>query len=166
MGGASSVNSDIKTALYSTDAARRPMVSKLLAVPEYYNMYADYVKQIASMYSNPENTVNQKALLIRDHIKADPRYLFTAEQFENNIAKTPGGLQVSDDPGGNTGDWGNWGGFVWAPGDNNNPGGFGDWGGGFGDWGGGFGDGFGGENVSVTDFLIKRLEVVKSALGF
>ncbi len=184
MGGASSVNSDIKTALYNTNAAQRPLVAKLLAVTEYYNMYVDYVKQIASMYSDAQTTVNQKASLIRDHIKADPRYLFTAEQFESNIAVTPGGLQVSNDPG-NTGGWGgfgDWGGFVWAagdnnvmaPGDNNNwggGGGFGNWGGGgFGDWGGGFGggfgNGFGGADVSVTDFLIKRYEVVRNALGF
>ena len=159
MGGASAVNSDIKTALYSVDAAKRPMVSKLLAVTEYYNMYVGYVKQIASMYSDPKKTVNQKASLIRDHIKADPRYLFSAEQFEKNISETPGGLQVSDNPG-NTGGWGDWGGFVWAAGNNNN------WGGGFGEWGGGFGAGFGGADVSVTDFLIKRYEIVRSALGF
>jgi len=146
-------------------------------------MYVGYVKQIAAMYKDPETKINSLASQIRDHIKADPRYLFTAEQFENNIAKTPGGLQVDESQtgggfGGFGGDWGggNWGGFVWAPGDNNGGwGGFGgdwgggNWGGGFGgDWGGGFGfgGGFGGENVSVTDFLIKRYEVVKNALNF
>lgn len=185
MGGSASVNSDITTALYNASAAQRPLVSKLLAVPAYYDMYVGYVKQIAAMYKDPETKINSLASQIRDHIKADPRYLFTAEQFENNIAKTPGGLQVDESQtGGFGGDWGNWGGgFVWAPGDNNGGwGGFGgDWGngnwgggnGGFdwgnGGWGGGgfgFGGGFGGENVSVTDFLIKRYEVVKNALGF
>jgi hypothetical protein len=49
-------------------------------------------------------------------------------------------------------------------------GGFGGWGGGFGGmWGGGFGGGgmmsFGGENVSIVDFMIKRFEVIKNAIG-
>ncbi len=50
----------------------------------------------------------------------------------------------------------------------------GGWGGGFGGWGGGggfFGGGgtlfsYGGENVSIVDFMIKRNEVIHSALGF
>ena len=102
------------------------------------------------MYSDPESAVNGFAGLIRSHVKADPRFFFTADQFESNIAKSTNGLQVS---GGN------------------NPSGFGGWGGGFGGWGGGFGFGgglfsYGGENVSIVDFMIKRNEVVHSTLMF
>ena len=153
MDNGASVNSDIKTATYQTTVNDRPLL-KLLEVPEYYDMYVGYVKQIVNMYSDPESAVNGFAGLIRSHVKADPRFFFTADQFESNIAKSTNGLQVS---GGN------------------NPGGFGGWGGGFGGWGGGFGGGFGfggglfsygGENVSIVDFMIKRNEVVHSTLMF
>ena len=182
MDNGASVNSDIKTATYQTTVADRPLL-KLLEVPEYYDMYVGYVKQIVNMYSNPESAVNGFATLIRSHVKADPRFFFTADQFESNIAKSPNGLQVS---GGNnnTGGWNMWGGGnggwnMWSTEINADEGGWGGFGGGgFGGGGfggGGFGGGFGfggglfsygGENVSIVDFMIKRNEVIRSALGF
>jgi len=50
----------------------------------------------------------------------------------------------------------------------------GGWGGGLGGWGGGWDGGgmwggnftFGGDKVSVVDFMIKRNEIIRSALGF
>lgn len=144
-----SAESDIKTGLYQADANQRPMIKNLLQVQEYYERYIGYVREITSLYSNPEQSVNAYAELIRNHVKSDPRFLFTADQFETNIAKSANGLQT-----------GGGGGF----------GGFGGWGGGFGGmWGGGFGGGgmmsFGGENVSIVDFMIKRFEVIKNAIG-
>ena len=144
-----SADSDIKTGLYQADANQRPMIKNLLQVQEYYERYIEYVREISSLYSNPEQTVNSYAELIRPHVKADSRFLFTAEQFETNIARSENGLQT----GSGNGMWG--GGF----------GNFGGWGGGF---GGGFGGGmmsFGGENVSIVDFMIKRFEVIKNAIG-
>ncbi len=145
-----SADSDITTALYQADANQRPMVKNLLQVQEYYERYIGYVREITSLYSNPEQTVNSYAELIRSHVQADTRFLFTTDQFETNIAKSANGLQT-----------GGGGGF----------GGFGGWGGGFGGmWGGGFGGGggmmsFGGENVSIVDFMIKRLEVIRNSIG-
>lgn len=147
-----SVNSDIKTGLYQADANQRPMIKNLLQVQEYYEKYIGYVKEVTALYSNPEQTVNSYAELIRSHVQADTRFLFTADQFETNIAKSANGLQTNN--GGNNGMWG--GGFG------------GMWGGGFGGFGGGFGGGmmsFGGENVSIVDFLIKRVEVINQAVG-
>ncbi len=175
MGGAQSVFSDITTALSGADASSRPLVSKLLAVPDYYSEYTSYVKQIAEMYSDPENTVKKIDSLIGSHVKTDPRYLFTAEQYAKNIAKSPEGLQADESKGDGSfgGGFGNWGGGFgggnfggWGGG--NGGGNFGGWGGGNGGFGGGFGfgNGMGGENVSVTDFMIKRREVVGKALGF
>ena len=136
-----SVNSDINTGLYQADANRRPMLTKLLAVPEYKALYNDYVKQIVRFYSDPEKTVNGFASLIRSHVQADPRGLFTADQFEKNIAKSPNGLQIS---GSQQNPWG-WMGMMWP-----------------GQGGGLFS--YGGENVSIVDFMIKRNEVILSTL--
>lgn len=94
------------------------------------------------MYSDPEKTVNGFASLIRSHVKADPRSLFTADQFESNIAKSPNGLQIT-----NPGSQNPWGGI---------------WGGLWGGQGGLFS--YGGEQVSVVDFMVKRNEVILSTL--
>ena len=149
--------SDITTGLYQADANQRPMLTNLLAVPEYREMYYDYVKQIVNYYSDPVKTINSHASLIRDHVKADPRFFFTFDQFETNIAKSAGGLQVRNG-GGNGGMWGGFGG-----------GGFGGFGGGGFGGGGFFGGGlfsYGGDSVSIADFMIKRNEYIHSKLGF
>ncbi len=136
-----SVNSDINTGMYQADENRRPLLTKLLAVPEYKTLYNGYVNQIMRFYSDPEKTVNGFASLIRSHVQADPRGLFTADQFESNIAKSPNGLQVGG------GDGGMWGGI---------------WGGMWGGQGGLFS--YGGDQVSIVDFMIKRSEVIRSTL--
>ena len=143
MDNGASVNSDINTGMYQADEKRRPMLTKLLAIPEYKKMYDSYVMQIVNFYSDPEKTVNGFAALIRSHVKADPRFLFTADNFESNIAKSPNGLQVSQNPGGMWGMWGMWPGM------------------------GGQNDGlfsYGGDKVSIVDFMIKRNEVIRAAI--
>lgn len=152
-----SVNSDVNTGMYQADANRRPMLTKLLAVSEYKKLYDGYVMQIVNYYNDPEKTVNGFATLIRSHVKADPRSLFTADQFESNIAKSPNGLQVSQNPGG--GMWG--GGGMW---DGGFGGGFGWPGGGWPGGGGGTLFSYGGDQVSIVDFMIKRNEVVRSSI--
>ena len=209
-----SVNSDITKAIYNTTWEDRPLIKKLLSVPDYYDRYVKYVKQIVSMYSDPESVVNSYAKVIRNDVKADPHSFFTPDQFESNIAKSAGGLQVSANAGGMGGfggfggfggggfgwalttnaepygavgadDWG--GGFNWGGNNGGNMGGFnwGDMGGGnnggnmggfdFGNMGGfggfgGFGGGgvysYGGDQVSIVDFMIKRNEVIHSALNY
>lgn len=159
-----SVNSDILTALYSTTENERPMVSNLLKNEAYKKEYVGYVREIVEMYSDPQPVVDGIASTIRSHVKADPRFFFTADQFESNIVKSANGLQVQ---GGNNGGgmWGgNFGGGNWG-GDF----GGGNWGGNFGGgmWGG-FGGGlfsFGGDSVSIIDFMVRRAEVIESALA-
>ena len=191
MDNGQSVNSDIKTSLYQVQVKDRPL-AKLLQVPEYYDMYVGYVKQIVDLYSDPEATVNSYASLIRDSVKNDPRSFFTYDVFESNISKSANGLQVSENNNGwnfnngdnngwnfNNGDnggWNMWGGDnggwnMWSTEIGADEGG---WGGGLGGWGGGWDGGgmwggnftFGGDKVSVVDFMIKRNEIIRSALGF
>ena len=140
MDNGASVNSDVNTGMYQADEKRRPMLTKLLAVPEYKKLYDSYCLQIINYYNDPEKTVNGFASLIRSHVKADPRFLFTADQFESNIAKSPNGLQVSQNPGMMWGMWGMWG----QQGDSLFS--------------------YGGDKVSIVDFMIKRNEVVRSSI--
>ncbi len=139
------VTSDILTGMYQADENRRPMLTKLLAVPEYQQRYNSYVRQIVQLYRDPEATVNGFASLIRSHVLADPRYFFNPETFESNIARSPDGLQVG------SGGMGGMGGFGWG------------WGGGFGGFGGGLYS-YGGDKVSIVDFMIKRNEYIQSVL--
>jgi len=143
MDNGAAAESDITTGLYQANANDRPMLTKLLQVPQYREMYNSYVKEIVSLYSDPEQTVNGLASLIRDHVKADPRFFFTYDQFESNISKSPNGLQVSQ--GGGMGMWGGFGGM----------------------WGGGGGlFSYGGDKVSIVDFMIKRNEYIRQKLSF
>ena len=240
MGGADSVNSDITTSLYQTTVSDRPL-AKLLQVPEYYDMYVGYVKDILNLYSNPEQYISNYAKNIRSHVQADPRFEFTLDQFDSNTSKSANGLQTSGNGGQQQGGWnfggdqqqggqqqGGWnfggdqqqggqqqGGWNfggdqqqggqqqggWNFGGDQQQGGFNfggfqmnadepqsdditevseDWefqggfggggmnwggGGGFGGFGGGGGM-FGGGNISVVDFLVKRFEIIRSALRF
>ncbi|WP_303834452.1 carbohydrate-binding domain-containing protein [Ruminococcus flavefaciens] len=110
MDGASSVNSDINTSLYNATVDNRPF-AKLLQIPEYYDMYAGYVKEIMNYYKNPEQYVSNYAQMIRPHVEADPRFAFSVDQFVTSTTKSANGLQV----GGNGGN----GGFNWNGGNNN-----------------------------------------------
>ena len=139
MGGADMVNSDVTTSLYNVELKDRPL-AKLVQVPEYHEQYVKYVKQITSLFSNPEAYVKNTVNLISSHVQADPRNLSDFQAFQTNTAKTANGL------GGQQQQQGGW------------PGG--------GGWGFGGGGGmFGGGNISVVDFLIRRNEVVRGAIG-
>ena len=168
MGGADSVNSDITTSLYQATVDNRPF-AKLLQVPEYYDMYVGYVKDILNYYSDPEAYVSKYADMIRPHVQADPLSAFTVDQFNSNTSKSANGIQTNTNTQQGNNQWnqqqgnnqwnqqqGNWGfqfnsdesdadtittGESWAF---EGGGGFGGWGGG-GFGGGGFGGGgFGG----------------------
>ena len=195
MGGTDAVNSDVKTSLYQAEVKDRPF-AKLLQVPEYYDMYVGYVKEILNTFSNPEQYAANYVSLIRPHVQADPLFFFTLDQFDATTKKSANGLQVSggqqqnpwgqQDPGQQQNPWGQQGwGWNWQSNETEDgtvvtdeswafEGGF-DWGGGGAQWGGGGwgGGGFGGggmmwgsESVSVVDFLIKRFEIIHSALNF
>jgi hypothetical protein len=119
MDGGSSVNSDVTTSLYQATVDNRPF-AKLLQIPEYYDMYVGYVKDIMNLYSDPEKYVSNYASKIRSHVQADPLAGFTIDQFDKCTSKSANGLQVNDNGqsgwnwnngqnGQNNGfDWNNW----------------------------------------------------------
>ncbi|SEH63924.1 CotH protein [Ruminococcus flavefaciens] len=105
MGGTDAVNSDITTSLYQATLEYRPF-ARLLQIPEYYDMYVGYVKDILNYYSDPESFVSNIADMIRPHIQADPLSAFTVDQFNANTTKSANGLQTSGSQQGNNQQWG------------------------------------------------------------
>ena len=117
MDGGSSVNSDVTTSLYQATVDNRPF-AKLLQIPEYYDMYVGYVKDIMNLYSDPEKYVSNYARKIRSHVQADPLAGFTIDQFDKCTSKSANGLQVNGN-GQNGWNWNNGqNGFDWNNGQN------------------------------------------------
>ncbi|MBQ5334336.1 MAG: CotH kinase family protein, partial [Oscillospiraceae bacterium] len=141
MDGMSSANSDVRTSLSSNDLLQYRPLCKIVQSSDYSSEYLKYVRQIRTLFSNPEQYVKNIANQIGSHVQADPRNMSDYNGFISNTSRSNGG-----NPGGQQ---------------QQNP-----WGGGFG-WGGGGGGGgmFGGGNISVVDFLDKRFEVISSQIG-
>lgn len=106
MDGGGSVNSDVTTSLFQATVDNRPF-AKLLQIPEYYDMYVGYVKDIMNLYSDPEKYVSNYADKIRSHVQADPLAGFTVEQFNKCTSKSAQGLQVNDNGQNGQNGW-NW----------------------------------------------------------
>ncbi len=71
------------------DDARKPLLSKLLAVPALRLRYTGYVRQIAEEWLDWNKLgplAKQYQALIADEVKADTRKLASYEQFENGVA--------------------------------------------------------------------------------
>lgn len=83
-----SVSADVKTGLYNANAEQRPLISKLLAVEEYYDRYIGYVKQLCGYFADIEDMTGWIADQISEHVKNDPTAFYTYEQFVSNISKT------------------------------------------------------------------------------
>ncbi len=73
----------------------RPLISKLLAVEEYKEMYHGYIEEIVNGFLSTERfeaRVEEIAELIRPHVEQDPTKFVTMEEFENGIYDTTSGL--------------------------------------------------------------------------
>lgn len=63
----------------------RPLISKLLAVPEYKEKYHEYIKALLTYLEGFESRVTEIADIIRPYVEKDPAKFYTMEQFEANI---------------------------------------------------------------------------------
>jgi len=93
-GGNSSVS--IHTPVSGVSMESRPLINKLLEVPEYKARYMEYVLFFTAYLENMPQRVDELAALIRPHVEADPTKFVTMEQFENSII-------YSDEPEGSDG---------------------------------------------------------------
>ncbi|MEN1988293.1 CotH kinase family protein [Paenibacillus hubeiensis] len=62
-----------------------PMISNLLAVPEYKAKYLGYVNELTDYLEGIQDRITDLSDLIRPYVEADPSKFYTMEQFESNI---------------------------------------------------------------------------------
>lgn len=102
-----SVSADVTTALYGVNSGQRPLISKLLSVPEYYGRYIEYVNKLCEYFSNIESLTAWISNRISQYVKNDPTAFYTYDQYEQSITKSENGLSNSSSgfnvPGGNGG---------------------------------------------------------------
>jgi hypothetical protein len=81
----SAINNPIDTPLSGVDMKDRPMLSKLLEVPEYKEMYHEYLKEIVTGYID-KGTFSAKIAgidkLIKPYVEEDPTAFYTIEEYE------------------------------------------------------------------------------------
>ncbi len=80
-----SVTTDISSPVYNVDLSKRPLIEKLLAIPEYKERYMGYLNSLTSYFSNSESMVSGIADVIRTEVEKDPTAFYTIEEFESNI---------------------------------------------------------------------------------
>ena len=97
-----SVAADVKTSVYNVNTELRPLISKLLAIEEYYDRYIGYVERLCEYFADIENMTGWISDQISGYVKNDPTAFYTYEQFVSNISKTDTDLTVKSGmrPGG------------------------------------------------------------------
>lgn len=84
------VNFPIDTPVSGVTMEERPMISKLLEVPEYLSKYHEYLQQIADNYFTNEKfeeKVNEINTLISSYVKDDPSGFFSFEEYETAVSE-------------------------------------------------------------------------------
>lgn len=82
------VNFPIDTPVSGVSMEDRPMISKLLEVPEYLKKYHEYLQQIVDNYfanGKFEERVNEINTLISSYVKEDPSAFFSFEEYETAV---------------------------------------------------------------------------------
>ena len=87
-----SVTSDVKGAVFHAKAEERPLITKLLAVEEYYDRYIEYVEKLCDYFSHIEDMTDWIASQISDHVKNDPTAFYSYDQFTASVSKTDADL--------------------------------------------------------------------------
>lgn len=95
----SAVNFPIDTPVSGVSMENRPMISKLLEVPEYLAQYHQYLRDIIDGYFADgafETKVNEIDALISAHIQNDPSAFYTYEKYQKAVStlKTLGTLRA------------------------------------------------------------------------
>ncbi|NLM25503.1 MAG: hypothetical protein GX208_05240 [Firmicutes bacterium] len=93
MGGAqSSVSLPIDNPVSGTTLASRPLLGKLLEVPQYKELYHQYIQEvIEGPFSLEElsQEIQRIGTMIRPYLANDPTKFYTMEQFEAAISSNP-----------------------------------------------------------------------------
>lgn len=84
------VNFPIDTPVSGVSMEERPLLSKLLEVPEYLEKYHTYLQEILDGYFNSgqfEQKVDELNSLISDYVENDPSAFYTYEEYQTAIAE-------------------------------------------------------------------------------
>lgn len=87
-GGSAATTIPIDEPVYGVPMESRPLISKLLAVPEYLERYHGYVEALCDYLDGFQLRVEELAELIRPYVEADPTKFYTMEQFESALVYT------------------------------------------------------------------------------
>lgn len=86
----SAVNFPIDTPVSGVSLDDRPLLGKLLEVPEYMELYYGYLKQIVDGYFNSglfEQTVDSMNELISSHVEADPSAFYDYSAYQTAVTE-------------------------------------------------------------------------------
>ncbi|WP_367568261.1 CotH kinase family protein [Lacrimispora sp.] len=90
-GSASSVvNFPIDTPVSNVSLEERPMIGKLLEVPEYLELYHSYLAEIVDGYFNSglfEQTIDSLDSLISSYVEADPSTFYDYDSYKSSVAE-------------------------------------------------------------------------------
>ncbi|THF83526.1 spore coat protein CotH [Cohnella fermenti] len=84
------VNFPIDTPVSGVSMEDRPLLDKLLEVPEYLDKYHEYLQEIIDGYfadGKFEQTVDKLSSMISEYVSNDPTAFYTAEEFEAGVAE-------------------------------------------------------------------------------
>lgn len=84
----SSLTLDASSPYLKTTEDDRPLVSKLLAVDEYNELYLSYVDSLKSYLGDYETAIPLMASNIRSYVEKDPTAFYTVAEFDAAIAGT------------------------------------------------------------------------------
>lgn len=83
----SAVNFPIDTPV-TTSLSERPLIGKLLEVPEYKELYHKYLREIVASYFGSglfKDKVQKVDALIKNYVKDDATAFYTYEQYQNAL---------------------------------------------------------------------------------
>ncbi|CAN7758858.1 CotH kinase family protein [Paenibacillus sp. LjRoot153] len=84
------VNFPIDTPVSGVSMEERPLLAKLLEVPEYLEKYHEYLQEIVNGYFTDgkfEQTVDKLSSMISEYVKNDPTAFYGFEEFEAGIVE-------------------------------------------------------------------------------
>ncbi len=82
------VNFPIDTPVSGVELSERPIIGKLLKIPEYLELYHSYLQELIDGYFNSStlsSRIDQLNSLINEYVKNDPTAFYTYEEYTNSL---------------------------------------------------------------------------------
>jgi len=99
-GGSSSTSLYIDQPVSGTTLEDRPLIGKLLEVPEYKELYHKYIQEFINgpfSLENMKKLIKETADMIRPYVEKDPTKFVTIEQFEQAVSEVTSSTERTTD---------------------------------------------------------------------